>query len=54
MNSSELNKLKTQTEDILKSESYSNNSAGRLVLDNSICEFKNLIDLIEGLEKCPQ
>lgn len=50
----ELNKLRTQTEDILKSESYSDNPTGRLVLDNSVCECKNLVDLIEGLEKCPQ
>lgn len=50
----QLNKLKTQAEDILKSDIYQNNSEGRLVLDNSICEYGNIITLIEGLEKCPQ
>ena len=50
----ELTKLKTESETIQKSNSFSSNSYGRIVLDNTIYEYKNLIDLIEGFEKCLQ
>ena len=47
-------KLKSETEGILTSEVFSNNHSGRMVIDNTVCEYKNIIDLIEGLEKCLQ
>lgn len=44
-----LSKLKTETETAL-SESWKDNFYNRMVLDNNICEYKNLINLVEGLE----
>lgn len=46
--------LKTKTEKALNSDTYSTNYQARLLLDNIICEYKNLYNLTEGLEKCPQ
>lgn len=42
-------KLKSECELALK-ENSSTNFTYRLVLDNSLCEYKNLISLVEGLE----
>lgn len=49
-----LNSLKSKAEFILKSDTYNDNYTGRIVLDSSICEYKNLIDMIKGLDKCLQ
>ena len=42
-------KLKTETEQAL-SENWTKNTYHKLVLNNTICEYKNLIDLIEELK----
>lgn len=47
----EVLKLKTQAEAILSAGDYDDNYTGRMVLDNSVCEYKNMYDLIERLEK---
>ena len=47
----EVLKLKTQAESILSAGDYDDNYTGRMVLDNSVCEYKNMYDLIERLEK---
>ena len=44
-----LTKLKTGTEQAL-SENWTKNTYHRLVLNNTVCEYKNLIDLIEELK----
>ena len=44
-----LTKLKTETEQAL-SENWPKNTYHRLVLNNTVCEYKNLIDLIEELK----
>ncbi len=44
-----LTKLKTETEQAL-SENWTKNTYHKLVLNNTICEYKNLIDLIEELK----
>ena len=44
-----LTKLKTETEQAL-SENWTKNTYHRLVLNNTVCEYKNLIDLIEELK----
>ena len=44
-----LTKLKTETEQAL-SENWTKNTYHRLVLNNPVCEYKNLIDLIEELK----
>lgn len=51
---SQLVKLKKKAEDMQTSDIYSNNYEGRMVLNTSVCEFQNLYNLIEGLEKCLQ
>ena len=50
----ELLKLKNSAENILNSDIYTNNTEARLVLDNSLCEYQNLLSLTEGLLKCRQ
>ena len=47
----EVLKLKTQAESILSAGDYDDNFTGRMVLDNAVCEYKNMYDLIERLEK---
>ncbi len=47
----EVLKLKSGAETILASESYEDNYSARIVLNNAVCEYKNMYDLIEGLEK---
>lgn len=47
----EVLKLKTQAEAILSAGDYDDNYTGRMVLDNAVCEYKNMYDLIERLEK---
>lgn len=42
-------KLKTETEQAL-SENWTKNTYHKIVLNNTICEYKNLIDLIEELK----
>lgn len=42
-------KLKTEAEQAL-SENWTKNTYHRLVLNNTVCEYKNLIDLIEELK----
>ena len=44
-----LSKLKTEAEKAL-SGNWKDNFYCRMVLDNNVCEYKNLINLIEGLE----
>lgn len=44
-----LTKLKTEAEQAL-SENWPKNTYHRLVLNNTVCEYKNLIDLIEELK----
>lgn len=46
---SSLLKLKSETEASLAENNLSN-FTHKLVLDNSLCEYKNLISLVEGLE----
>ena len=50
----EIIKIKTKAEEVLKSEVFSANHFARIVVDNTVCECKNMYDLIEGLEKCLQ
>lgn len=45
-------KLKADAESAL--DAQESNFYQRIILDNTVCEYKNLISLIEGLEKCPQ
>ena len=47
-------KLAAIGENTLKDEVYKDSSDGRMVINNIVCEAKNLIELIERLEKCPQ
>ena len=47
-------KLATTTENMLNSERYAKKPQARLVLDNTVCEYKNLSDLTERLLKCRQ
>ena len=47
----EMMKLKTGAEKTLSSELWCDNFFGKMVLDNSVCEYKNLYELIERLEK---
>lgn len=47
----ELLKLKNISDKILTSEIYEHNYFGKMVLDGSLCEYKNLLELTERLEK---
>lgn len=51
---SEIGKQKIKAEEVLKSDTFSTNHSARIVIDNIVCECKNMYDLIEGLEKCLQ
>lgn len=44
-----LSRLKTEAETAL-SENWKDNFYSRMVLDNTVCEYNNLINLVEGLE----
>lgn len=46
----ELLKVKNQAEGTLELELYGNNHSAKMVLNNVICEYKNTLDLIEGLK----
>lgn len=43
--------FKTDAENILNNEYIELNFYQKIVLDNSICEYKNFITIVEGLEK---
>lgn len=43
-------KLKKEAENAIKSEDTNNHFCKKMILDNTICEYKNFITLIEGLE----
>lgn len=43
-------KLKSELENIMSSGSVDENYYQRMVLDNTICDYKNLLSLIEGFE----
>lgn len=47
---SELLKIKIQSEKILSSEIYTENYCGKMILDDTVCGYKNLYELIERLE----
>ncbi len=50
----ELLKISNFSEKALKGGYFENNFSGKMVLDNTICEYKNLYNLVEGIEKCLQ
>lgn len=50
----EVLKVANAAEKALKNEIFDSNYAGKMVLDNTVCEYKNLYNLIEGIEKCLQ
>ena len=50
----EVLKITNIAERTLKDESFESNYAGKMVIDNTFCEYKNLYNLIEGIEKCLQ
>lgn len=47
----EVQKLKTNAEKIMTSAEYKDNGSGRMVLDATVTEYKNMLDVIERLEK---
>ena len=46
----DLLKIKNHAEDTLNSELYGENYSAKMVMNNLICEYKNTLDLIEGLK----
>lgn len=46
----ELLKLKKGSETLLKSETFNENSRGRLILDTTVCEYNNMLDLVERFD----
>ncbi|MCR5266703.1 MAG: PadR family transcriptional regulator [Cyanobacteria bacterium RUI128] len=50
----EVLKVANIAEKALKNEIFDTDYAGKMVLDNTLCEYKNLYNLIEGIEKCLQ
>ena len=47
----ELLKLKNTSEGIMTSEIYDDNFCGKMILDDAVCCYKNLYELVERLEK---
>lgn len=47
----ELSKLKILSEKILDSEVFETNYCAKMILDDSVCSYKNLYELVERLEK---
>lgn len=43
--------FKTNAQDILNNEYVEKNFYQKIILDNTICEYTNLVSIIEGLEK---
>lgn len=50
----ELLKVLNLSEKAQKGGYFDDNFSAKMVLDNTICEYKNLLNLVEGIEKCLQ